>query len=137
MFEFDVLIERKRKEATQTLGELTVYKDRVKPVFECVTMELEEDKNAVRDDCIPTGLYNVKRRYSNKYGWHFHILDVPNRTLILIHEANYSYQLLGCIGVGEKITDINRDGLDDITNSRATKKTLLSLLPDNFKLKII
>jgi hypothetical protein len=137
MFEFDVLIERKRKEATQTLGELTVYEDRIKPVFECKTMELEEDCNAVRDDAIPVGLYDVVRRYSKKYGYHFHILNVPNRSLILIHEANYSYQLLGCIGVGEKITDINKDGLDDVTNSKATKRTLLSLLPDKFKLKII
>lgn len=137
MFDFDVLIERKRKEKTQTIGELTVYANRTKPIFFCVTMELEEDCNAVRDDAIPTGLYDVVRRYSKKYGWHFHILDVPNRSLILIHEANYSSQLLGCIGVGEKISDINKDGLDDITNSKATKRTLLRLLPEKFKLRIV
>lgn len=137
MFDFDVLIERKRKEKTQTIGELTVYVNRTKPIFFCVTMELEEDCNAVRDDAIPTGLYDVVRRYSKKYGWHFHVLNVPNRSLILIHEANYSSQLLGCIGVGEKISDINKDGLDDITNSIATKRTLLRLLPEKFKLRIV
>lgn len=137
MFDFDVLIERKRKEETQTIGELTVYANRTKPIFFCVTMELEEDCNAVRDDAIPIGLYDVVRRYSKKYGWHFHVLDVPNRSLILIHEANYSSQLLGCIGVGEKISDINKDGLDDITNSRATKRKLLRLLPEKFKLRIV
>lgn len=137
MFDFDVLIERKRKEKTQTIGELAVYQDRSKPIFFCVTMELEEDCNARRDDCIPIGLYDVVRRYSKKYGWHFHILDVPDRDLILIHEANYSSQLLGCIGVGEKVSDINKDGLDDITNSKATKRKLLTLLPDKFKLRIV
>lgn len=136
-FDFDVLIQRKRREPTQTIGELTVYQDRAKPIFECVTMELEEDCNAVRDDAIPVGYYDVVKRFSNKYKWHFHILGVPNRSLILIHEANYSSQLLGCIGVGEKISDINKDGLDDITNSKATKRRLLSLLPEKFRLKII
>ena len=137
MFDFDVLIERKRKEPTQTIGELTVYQDRVKPIFDCKTMELEEDKNAVRDDCIPPGYYDVVKRKSAKYGEHFHITNVPNRSLILIHECNYSYQLLGCVGVGEKVADINKDGLDDITNSKATKKKLLALLPNKFRLKII
>jgi len=137
MFDFDVLIERKRREKTQTIGELAVYQDRQKPIFFCATMELEEDCNAQRDDCIPVGTYKVVRRRSKKYGEHFHILDVPNRSLILIHPANYSSQLLGCIGVGEKIIDINKDGLDDITNSKATLKTLLTLLPKEFTLKII
>ncbi len=137
MFEFDVLIKRIKKQETQTLGELTVYEDRIKPVYDCKTMELEEDENAVRDDCIPAGLYTVVKRYSKKYGWHFHILNVPNRSLILIHECNYSYQLLGCIGVGKKHIDINGDGLEDITSSRATKKELLELLPDKFILEIV
>lgn len=136
-FDFDVLIERKRREKTQTIGELAVYQDRVKPIFFCATMELEEDCNARRDDCIPIGTYDVVRRYSKKYGYHFHILNVPNRDLILIHECNYSSQLLGCIGVGEKVVDINKDGLDDIKNSKATKRKLLELLPEKFVLKIV
>jgi len=136
-FDFDVLIQRKDKGLVQTIGELSVYQDRAKPIFNCYTMELEEDCNAVRDDAIPVGTYRVVKRWSKKYGWHFHIIDVPNRTLILIHNANYSYQLLGCIGVGEKVADINGDGLKDITNSRNTMKKLLEILPDSFILKIV
>jgi len=136
-FEFDVLIQRKDFGLVQTIGDLTVYQDRAKPIFDCVTMELEEDCNAVRDDAIPKGTYKVVKRYSKKYGWHFHILDVPKRKLILIHNANYSFQLLGCIGVGEKIADINGDGLKDITSSRKTMKKLLEILPDEFILKIV
>lgn len=136
-FDFDVLIQRQESSETQTLGELTVYEDRVKPIFYCKTVELEVDCNAVRDDAIPFGTYKVKKRKSAKYGWHFHIQDVPNRSLILIHNANYSYQLLGCIAVGKKHIDINNDGLKDVTSSKATMKKLLELLPNEFTLKII
>ncbi len=137
MFDFDVLIQRTEKTDTQTLGELTVYEDRVKPIFSCKTLELEEDKNARRDDCIPVGTYKVIKRYSAKYKNHFHILDVPDRDYILIHPANYSRQLLGCIAVGRKHIDIDKDGLKDVTSSRNTMKEFYSLMPDEFILKIV
>lgn len=137
MFEFDVLIERFGKSETQTLGDWTIYEDRVKPIYDCKTLELEEDVNARRDDCIPPGLYTVIKRWSKKYGNHFHILDVPNRDYILVHSANYSRQLLGCIAVGKKHTDIDKDGLQDVTSSKATMKELNELLPDKFVLKIV
>jgi len=136
-FEFDVLIERFKFQATQTLGTLTVYEDRIKPIYDCKTVELEVEKNEVRDDAIPAGLYTVVKRKSAKYGWHFHILDVPNRSLILIHNANYSYQLLGCVAVGKKHIDINKDNLKDVTSSKSTMKELLKILPNKFTLKII
>lgn len=137
MYDFDVLIKRKEYTDKQTLGELTVYQDRVKPIYDCKTLELEEEKNAVRDDCIPKGIYKVVKRWSKKYGNHFHVLDVPNRSMILIHQANYHYQLLGCIAVGEKHLDINNDGYKDVTNSVNTMKKLNELLPNEFVLKIV
>jgi hypothetical protein len=136
-FEFDVLIERTKREKTQTLGELTIYQDRIKPIYDCKTLELEEDKNAKRDDCIPVGIYEVVKRHSAKYGFHFHILGVENRSFILIHAANYSRQLLGCVAVGKKHIDIDKDGLKDVTSSQATIKELNKLLPKKFTLKII
>jgi len=136
-FDFDVLIQREPSSATQTLGTLTVYTDKIKPIFECKTMELEVDCNAKRDDAIPFGTYNVVKRFSAKYGWHFHILDVPNRSFILIHNANYSFQILGCIAVGKAHKDINKDGLKDVTSSKATMKKLLAIMPDKFILKIV
>ena len=136
-FGFDVLIKRTKRGLTQTLGEMTVYQDRIKPIFDCKTLELEEDVNAVRDDCIPVGLYKVVKRWSKKYGWHFHITGVDGRTLILIHSANFSRQLLGCVAVGASHTDIDGDGLQDVTSSKSTMKRLNKLLPDEFILKII
>jgi hypothetical protein len=139
MFEFDALLKRDhgKATATQTPGELTYYQDRIKPIFDCKTIELEVDCNARRDDAIPPGLYKCVRRHSAKYGEHVHITNVPNRDLILIHNANYSRQLLGCVGVGEKHADIDKDGLLDVTNSKNTLEKLMAIVHDEFILKVI
>jgi len=122
---------------TQTLGELDVFSDDDNLIYTCKTLELEEDINAVRDDCIPKGTYKVVRRFSEKYKNHFHILDVPNRSYILIHSANYSRQLLGCIAVGHAHIDIDGDGLKDVTSSKATMERLNEILPNEFELLIL
>lgn len=136
---FDVLIERNKSLATptQTPGDFSVYLGNEKPIYKCKTLELEVDKNAKRDDAIPAGIYKVVKRWSSKYGNHFHILDVPDRDMILIHNANFSRQLLGCIAVGQQHVDIDKDGLLDVTNSVATLKKLVSLLPNEWILKVV
>ncbi len=48
--------------------------------------------------CIPEGEYELKARYSNKFGHHLHIVDVNDRSLILLHSANNAKrELRGCI----------------------------------------
>ena len=135
--DFDALLKRKKSTETQTLGEFYFFFDRVKLVFSCKTIELEVDCNAVRDDAIPFGYYKVIKRWSKKYGWHFHITGVPNRSLILIHNANFSRQLLGCVGVGASHVDIDNDGLVDVTSSKSTMKRMNKVLPNEFILKIL
>ena len=122
---------------TQTLGELDIFSDDDNLIYTCKTLELEEDVNAVRDDCIPKGVYKVVLRNSAKYGDHFHVTNVPNRSLILIHAANYSRQLLGCIAVGKAHIDIDGDGLKDVTSSKATMAKLNEILKDDFELTIL
>jgi len=64
----------------------------------CKTIELAWRKNALRRSCIPEGKYRLSKRYSSKHGWHFEIMNVPNRSCILIHTANNAgRELLGCI----------------------------------------
>ena len=77
-----------------------------------------------------------KKRYSTKYKNHFHVLDVPNRSYILIHHGNYHKHTLGCILVGKTLTDINGDGYRDVTSSVATMNALNKVLPETFKLTI-
>ena len=119
----------------QTLGRLEIF-DSKGCVFDCKTLELEVDTNTKRDDAIPYGVYTVVKRKSLKYGDHFHIKNIPNRSYILIHSGNYYTHTLGCILVGEKHLDINKDGLKDVTNSKPTMRALSKILPDKFELEI-
>lgn len=64
----------------------------------CYTIELPWLKNQRRISCIPEGTYVLKKRFSQKFGWHLHLIDVPGRQFILIHPANNAKkELLGCI----------------------------------------
>jgi len=130
------IIKRTEKSSLQTLGSLSIFNNN-ELLYKCRTLELEEDVNAVRDDCIPTGSYTVVKRWSKKYGDHFHVTNVEGRDYILIHAANYHFQLLGCIAVGQAHIDINKDGLKDVTNSNKTMQDLNNILPKEFTLIII
>lgn len=128
-----LLITRfKDSDKVQTIGEFTIEGHE----FKGKTMELEYNDNKKRISCIPSGTYIVVKRTSPKYGQHFHVTNVPNRDFILIHGCNYSRQLLGCIGVGESFVDLDKDGLKDITNSKATLAKLYEIMPDEFQLII-
>lgn len=62
------------------------------------TIELPWLSNAHNSSCIPEGRYELAKRYHEHYGWHMHVLDVPQREWILIHPAtDAKTQLKGCI----------------------------------------
>ncbi len=131
-----IKIQRINKSEFQCLGILTILDGDNFPYWECRTLELPDLGNEKRISCIPEGIYWVEKRWSKKYGNHFHIKDVDGRSYILIHNANYVRQLLGCITVGLAHTDIDGDGLRDVTRSKQTLKDLNRELPDRFKLEI-
>lgn len=130
-----VEVIRKSDDGVQTLGDLSVF-DGSELLFSCKTLELTYRDNEKNISCIPVGEYKVKKRWSNKYKDHFHILDVPNRTFILIHPANYYTQLRGCIAVGANHADINSDDYKDVVSSKETMDILLAILPDEFEIII-
>ena len=59
--------------------------------------------NAPNVSCVPEGTYKTGWRDSPKFGETWHIKDVPNRTYILIHAANYPTDVHGCIGLGMQL----------------------------------
>lgn len=126
-----VYLNRFQSDHKQTLGDL-LFNGKVI----AKTLELPWNNNNRRISCIPIGLYKVVRRSTPKYGNHFHVTGVPGRDMILIHNANYHYQLLGCIAPGVDHADINKDGFLDVTNSKATMAMLLRTLPQEFQLAI-
>lgn len=126
----EVTINRFDHSDKQTLGILNINGNQF------YTLELGWHDNEKKISCIPEGKYEVIKRWSEKYGNHFHILNVPNRDYILIHHGNYFTDILGCILVGLGLSDINNDGLQDVTSSKVAMKALNKLLPDRFTLHI-
>lgn len=130
----------------QTHGTLTIYdEDTGEQVFKCRTLELPWLDNQRNISCIPEGHYDVVQRTSTKYKNHLHITDVPNRSYILIHPANFvgssnprtgHSDLRGCIAVGSKYGDINSDGIPEILNSKNTMDKLMEAAPDGFVLEV-
>ncbi|WP_299755295.1 DUF5675 family protein [uncultured Pontibacter sp.] len=131
----DLRIKRQPSDSKQTLGQMEVVRND-QAVFSCKTLELAWRNNEPQISCIPTGTYQVVKRWSQKYGNHFHVLGVPGRSYILIHVGNYYTEIRGCILVGTTHTDINRDGYRDVTSSKATLNKLLELMPKSFTLTI-
>ncbi|MEO6901532.1 MAG: DUF5675 family protein [Bacteroidia bacterium] len=125
-------INRLSDDGKQTLGNLNV----IGASFSCKTLELPYLDNKFQVSCIPCGTYIVKKRWSLKFGNHFHVTNVPNRSFVLIHFGNYYTDILGCILVGDAFKDINHDGLKDVTNSKVTLKKLYEIMPNEFKLVI-
>jgi hypothetical protein len=75
----------------------------------CYTIELPWVGNQRRISCIPEGDYFLQLRFSPKFKWHFLLMDVPGRDLILIHPANDAkLELLGCIAPVTKHTGIGK-----------------------------
>lgn len=120
----------------QTSGLLFVLNENNEVLLKCYCLELPDRDNANSISRIPEGDYKVKKRYSPKYKDHFHVLDVPGRSYILIHHGNYYTNTRGCILVGQDLIDINNDGLLDVTASIATMRKLNQILPPAFDLHI-
>jgi hypothetical protein len=92
-----------------------------KLLFSCRTLELGWKNNQRNISCIPAGTYPMEWEYSSKFKQHlWELKNVPNRSEIKFHVANYSRQLNGCIAVGDLHQDLDRDGLLDLRNSRIT-----------------
>ena len=77
------------------------------------------------DFCIPkgSGPYDVLFEHSPKFNeklWE--IKGVPNRSECKFHRSNYWHQLNGCIALGRRPTDMNKDGYLDVTASTTTIK---------------
>jgi len=110
--------------ATAVCGELTLNGKHI-----AYTIELPWRENKKRMSCIPEGTYILRKRYSEKFKWHFVLLDVPNRSGILIHPANDAQkELQGCIAPVTKITGegkgiLSRKALQVLTDALEPYRT--------------
>lgn len=129
----------------QSLGNLTVDYN----LFEAKTLELPWKENQHNISCIPVNdesnpFYICKWTRSNRLSilaghdvFTYEVINVPDRDGIRLHSANYFFQLLGCIALGDVLKDINIDGQLDTEHSGNTIKKLNELMnKQDFKLII-
>ena len=86
------------------------------------TLELAWKSNSKGISCIPKGVYEVVKRHTEKSKYkyeHLHILDVPDRELILMHIGNYPKNSKGCILLG------NTRALNFVGDSRKAFNNLM------------
>lgn len=123
-------LELKRIEQNdkQTIGHLFVRNNTGNVLAIFSTIELPWRGNLIQKSCIPVGRYQLVKRWSIRYGHHFHVKDVLGRSLILIHQGNFFNQTLGCVLIGWYHADINGDKLLDVVDSKSAMKALNALV---------
>lgn len=134
---------------TETLG--SWYDDKGQLI--CKTMELPWNNNERNISCIPEGVYIIEKqkpKEDRKYGY-FRFRAVKGRSInryindsegkpmssILVHRITYVKDLLGCIGVGSRFADLNKDGVPDMAASSVKLEWMYKNLPDIIELTII
>jgi hypothetical protein len=128
-----IKLHRNWQDTNQTLGNCTVLDNANKPVFSGLSLERGWRNNQNNISCIPAGVYTVKLEYSNRFKkklWE--IKNVPGRAETKFHSANYWFQLNGCVALGQRLADLNKDGYQDITNSVKTMQAFHKAL-ENFQ----
>lgn len=89
------------------------------------TLEQPWRDNEPDRSCIPEGTYLVKRDKTGRHQW-FAVQNVPNRTFIEWHVANYVSQLEGCTSFGMSRASDN----ESVNRSQDALEYLLSYLGD-------
>jgi hypothetical protein len=92
----------------------------------CATCEQPWNNNRARASCIPEGNYQLLPYDSPAHGhtvvFHNPALNiygtqemippgVAGRSLCEIHNANWPFQLMGCVAVGQRVMNIDPNGL--------------------------
>jgi len=122
----------------ETISNIIVTED-MKEIYSCYLVELSWQFNQKNISCIPVDKYILKKLESSPaFDYpHFEVLNVPGRSGIKWHVANYARQLRGCGAPGERLADLNHDGVIDVASSGNALKELLSILPDETELVIL
>ena len=114
-----IVVNRILSNEHKTLSECTLLEHGI-PIMEFKGIELPWLNNKRNVSCIPENLYRAVavRRASFPHKYAIWILDVPQRSQIMIHTANYARQLLGCLAPGRGFKDIDNDGIIDVYSSQ-------------------
>ena len=95
--------------------------------------------NRRNDSCVPpapggSAIYTLKHRSVpwSKFDYpHLVVENVPSRDHILFHRGNYYSQIKGCKLPGLDFSNVNNDGLVDVTDSKKALRLLLDSVPES------
>ena len=119
----ELLLKRKYKKPTYTIGTLSVDGKYFCDTLEDVVRDLVTEKKVKGRTAIPAGRYRVVLNWSPRFKKPLPLLvDVPHFEGIRIHAGNTAKDTEGCILVGE-----NRER-GKVLNSRATMDRLMQVL---------
>jgi hypothetical protein len=94
----------------------------------CNTIELPWLQNKRNVSCIPEGRYELRKRFIKKFGLHLLVVDVPDRSWILIHPANDAKtQLKGCIAPVTQLTGPGKGSESRLANEKLKALVLEAL----------
>ena len=105
--------------------------------FRCLTLELPWLSNKRNVSCIPAGSYTAVKYDSPKYGPVLLFQNVEDRSMIEIHAGNFTYQIEGCILVGDSLKYLDNDSVLDVTNSKRTLHRLMAQLPGEIEVAVV
>lgn len=112
----------------------------------CKTVELPWDDNIPDKSCLPAVPTLFERFISPEHGQVWLAQNTAPRVGCEVHNANFWFQLLGCIGVGDSSAPLKYLGTEypqytgrifpAVCNSQKTLIMLRSYLPERFTLNI-
>lgn len=90
-----LILTRIKSDVRGTIGYITQDDNLI-----CYTLELPWKNNEPKVSCIPTGSYECVFWNSPKFGNTYEVMNVPNRSKILLHSGNTVNDIEGCILLG-------------------------------------
>ena len=96
----------------------------------CLTLELADLENTRSISSIPAQQYMCARYSSERYPDTFQVMNVPNRTKILIHPGNVKAHSNGCILLAQHAGLLNIGGEIErgVLNSGKTFRAFMTLM---------
>lgn len=116
------VLELVRLEEDSRYGTFGVLK--VDKVVFCVTLELADRLNTQNTSSIPAQQYRCRRHASPRFGETFKVLDVPERSNVLVHSGNRVGDTRGCILLAQYFGKLRGDRA--VLNSGNTFKAFMA-----------
>lgn len=96
----EIVIDRFQQNEYATLGRAGIWNGSAY-LYNFVTLELPWKDNQRRISCIPEGEYKAVATFRSSNGQYaLWLTDVPGRSEIMMHTANWTSEILGCIAPG-------------------------------------